>query len=239
MSLTMIFSTLNLMSPHRPTKAGLILLGWLLSSSLLAAAKMSGEQIFFSDNGVHIDIGVPRQAFLKASRLNWQELSELQQVPYLIFGWGEAIFLSEHDTWDSVTVSDLWTAAFRSPASAVRIVLSPYGARQDDHILELCPTNWQRLVQRLDQSITQSPTGRPLLYKRQLGKQRILLQSPLQYSWDYNCNHWVAEIMNEIGLPTPWLVTSSDALMSKLPSLQSWKAQQSCNASPAAKPLAP
>lgn len=195
----------------------LVLSGSIFGSVMPADPSPSYEHpVFFANNGVHIDIGVRSADFLRSSQLQWDHWPILKQRRYLLFGWGDATFLAERDTWDTVSLGDIWTAAFSSPASAVRIVMRAHEPGPEELRITLCDTSWKALVAKLDASLKVNSEGRPVLLKAQFEKARLLFQSPLRYRWDYNCNHWVADILTSLNLPTPWLSSRSSSIMSTL-----------------------
>lgn len=207
----------------------IFLLGVLLSVIIIAGALViasrtarkpastAGENkdkaIFAISNGVHIDLVVPKDDFLSHSSLNWNfpEASD-QSKTHMAFGWGDANFFFNHDTWATITFNDILEAAFYSHGSAMRVSFLDASEIRGATRIELSSANLKPLVGAIDSSFV-AQNSLKVVRRRESPNSALFFASNGKYSLFNNCNDWTAAMLRTANIPTPLFVTNAYSIM--------------------------
>lgn len=83
----------------------------------------NGIKIFIKSNGVHTDICLP----VNTIHTNWKEFIPVEDFPnvqkheYVSFGWGDKGFFLDTPTWDDLTFTTFFNAAFLPSETAMHV----------------------------------------------------------------------------------------------------------------------
>lgn len=189
-----------------------------LSASALAAEAC--RTIHIVDHGYHTGLIVRAPAFDAVASLGTEGFSG---ASWLEFGWGDAAYYQAKDPPLSMAIS----ALLNSGGSALHIV----GHRGDPTAiyagktiltLQVSASGHDRLVQRLRATVVRDDRGEAVPLSRFNPDGSRFYRATGDYSLAYTCNHWMADLLVEAGVPIdPSGAALSSDLMDKLVKIDS------------------
>ena len=155
------------------------------------------QQLFLFSNGSHVDIVVP----LKNELWNWEEHIDQNAIVYadstflyIAFGWGDKEFFLNTPTWDDLTFSTAFKAAFWLGSGAVHVtyyneIPNFVAAKQ----FKLSENQYKELCLYILKSfnLTEELEAIHITTNANYGNRDAFFESTLKYSLFHTCNSWV------------------------------------------------
>ncbi len=185
---------------------------YFLSAYTLSRISVDKEQttnanisIYILSNGVHTDIVVPA----KNDLCNWHELvkpehtiSQDSTASLLAFGWGDKVFYLETPTWDDLTFSTAFKAAFGLSSSAIHATYYKR-LKESDHCKELKITKEQyvKLINYIKQSflLNEAQGSIHISTNAVYGNHDAFYEAMGSYNLFKTCNTWTNSALKSCG----------------------------------------
>lgn len=168
-----------------------------------------GIDVFFSSNGMHIDILLPTQTNL----LNWSDYinstgfdKTLDQYPYLSLGWGDFGFYLELESWDKLSAKIAFNALFK-PKTPTLMHVSGYQSipYNDFKIaqLTLSKQEYMALCSYIFSYFKTDASGQlKLLANKGYTENDNFYEAKGSYNALHTCNYWVNKALKKTGIRT-------------------------------------
>lgn len=183
--------------------------------------EINGVKIYIKTNGVHTDICLP----VKHADKNWTEFIPLADFPkvkdptYISIGWGDKGFFLDTPTWDDLTFSTAFKAAFLPSETAMHV---QYLSKEP----QVSTTTKQKFISEIKyRSLCDFITDS---FKPSVDKNVMLIPFKGYWSDDnfyeaqgsyhlFNtCNAWTNRALKIAGVKTSLLALFSDGIMRHL-----------------------
>lgn len=172
-----------------------------------------GIEIFVQSNGVHTDIIMP----IETSEITWNELlpySDFVNVNsdynYVAIGWGDKGFFLDTPTWDDLTFSTAFKAAFGLGRSAMHVTYKYKTPRLTDDCKKIMITKeqYQKLIKTILESFELKNEKPIWINHKGYTQQDCFYEAKGTYSMFKTCNVWTGNTLKsaeiKIGLWTPF-----------------------------------
>ncbi len=183
---------------------------WKVNSSFANASK--GVEIYIQSNGVHTDIVMP----VKSEEINWDEMlpySDFKNVTadykYVALGWGDKGFFIDTPTWDDLTFSTAFKAAFGLGTTAMHVTYKYNTPKLTESCRKLTITKeqYQKLISTILESF-ELKAGIPIWINHSgYTQQDCFYEANGTYSMFKTCNVWTGKTLQaaeiKIGVWTP------------------------------------
>ncbi|MBK9190245.1 MAG: TIGR02117 family protein [Crocinitomicaceae bacterium] len=181
----------------------------------------SGMKIFIKSNGIHTDICVP----VTSSEIDWKKFIPVEDFPqvrkheYISFGWGDKGFFLDTPTWDDLTFTTFFNAAFLPSETAMHVqylentpVLSP-----DCKEKFISSENYKALVEYIRTSFSiNSDNQVDLIPERGYWSNDNFYEANGSYHLFNTCNAWTNGALKVAGVKTALLALFQDGIMRHL-----------------------
>ena len=177
--------------------------------------------IYVISNGVHTDIAVPCENFIK----NWQlifpkdsfKLNDYSSS-YLAFGWGDKGFYLETPEWSDLKASTAFKAAFGLGGSAMHVrYLNPPKKLSDKKIaLNISSEQYKKLINYIEQSLCFTNGCITKINHPGYGDSDLFYEANGKYSLIKTCNVWTNKALKHSGIKTGFWTPFADGLMRSL-----------------------
>ena len=174
--------------------------------------------IYVISNGVHTDIAVPCENYLK----NWKSLFPKDtfhlkdySCSYLAFGWGDKGFYLETPEWSDLKASTAFKAAFGLGGSAMHVrYLYPPSKLSDKKIaLTISSDQYKKLITYIEQSFSLSNGSVTKINHPGYGNSDLFYEANGKYSLLKTCNVWTNKALKYSGIKTGFWTPFADGLM--------------------------
>ena len=172
-----------------------------------------GVELFVQSNGVHTDIIMP----VESEQIKWNKLlpySDFVNVnsgfKYIAMGWGDKGFFIYTPTWDDLTFSTTFKAAFGLGSTAMHVKYK-YNQPQEDALCKrvvVSKEQYQKLIDFILASF-QLKNAKPILIDHDgYTQQDRFYEATGTYSMFKTCNVWTGNALKttgvKIGVWTPF-----------------------------------
>jgi uncharacterized protein (TIGR02117 family) len=173
----------------------------------------AATEIYVINNGIHIDLVLPRQHVLKDWDLSFNPPDSIAQKPnldMLAIGWGDAAFYLETPAWSDLKVSTALRALSGKNQSLLHIQYLAKAQLGNEVPLAISAAQYLALIEHV-QSSTAAPSVHALDHPG-YGDTDFFYAAKGHYSAIHTCNTWAADGLAKAGLkvprwaPFPWLV---------------------------------
>jgi len=178
------------------------LMAYLLSSIGTSPKKQTCERSFkgyLSDNGVHVDLILPIEAF---DSHFIAKLQPIEGTRYVAVGWGDRGFYLSTPTWDDVKFSTVFYALFMPSPSVMHI--SFYNVTHPSWVsMQLCPiqaTAMQTEIKKWFKSNADESLQR--IEDFDYGKNDRFFEGKGSYHCFRTCNVWTGRILKKGSIKT-------------------------------------
>jgi uncharacterized protein (TIGR02117 family) len=174
------------------------------------ASETKSIEIYVIDNGIHIDLVIPRQHALK----NWDDtfIADIEEeLDMLAIGWGDQAFYLETPNWSDLKISTALKALSGQNPSLLHVSYLSKSQLENETSIAISPAQYQALIAHI-QSSTASATVYALENAGYTADD-FFFPAKGHYSAIHTCNTWAADGLAKAGLkvprwaPFPWLVT--------------------------------
>lgn len=183
---------------------------WKVNTSFINAK--NGVEIYVQSNGVHTDIIMPTQT----KQMKWDVIlpySDFKNVnstyQYVSIGWGDKGFYLDTPTWDDLTFSTAFKAAFGLGTTAMHVSYQYRTPKQDASCKKIVVTEkqYQKLVAVILNSF-ELKEGKPIWINHSgYTQQDCFYEANGSYSMFKTCNVWTGNCLSaaevKIGIWTP------------------------------------
>ncbi|MBC7935351.1 MAG: TIGR02117 family protein [Rhizobacter sp.] len=189
------------------------LLMYLLSAFCLSGITVEKEAaagndiaIYIKTNGVHTDIVVP----VKNATYDWSKtvlfsnthLADTTGIQWLAMGWGDKGFYLQTPTWNDLTFSTAFKAAFALSSTAIHATY--YNSINETAACKKIMINtaqYQRLVDYLRRSYEENSSGNivPVITTSNYGNNDAFYEGTGRYSMFKTCNSWANAALKSCG----------------------------------------
>lgn len=173
------------------------------NSSFINAS--DGIEIYVQSNGVHTDIVMP----IKSEHINWNEVlpySDFKNVNsnfnYVAIGWGDKGFFLDTPTWDDLTFSTAFKAAFGLGTTAMHVTYKYKTPKLNESCKKIIISKEQYLclIDKISCSF-QLKDGKPIWIKHDgYTQQDCFYEANGTYSMFYTCNVWTGQTLKAAGI---------------------------------------
>ena len=171
---------------------------WCFSRIVFQAEKDTPHQmiIYIKTNGMHTDIVVP----VRNAVVDWSQkipfhnnISQDTVYSYLGIGWGDKAFFLDMPTWDDLTFSLAFNAAFWLNSTAMHTTY--YKELIEDETCRSIPISFEqygRLVAYITHRFETDPEGQfiNIPTHAQYGESDAFYQAKGRYNLFFSCNTW-------------------------------------------------
>jgi uncharacterized protein (TIGR02117 family) len=179
-----------------------------------------GIKIYVKSNGIHTDICLP----VKNDQMDWQSFVPVSHYPkvksfqYISIGWGDKGFFLDTPTWDDLTFTTAFTAAFLPSPTAMHVqYLETEPLVSESTKFEfVSPEKYSALVAFVCGSFDQSNEKVNLIENRGYWYNDNFYEAKGSYHLFNTCNAWTNEALKVAGVRTAWLALFSDGIMKYL-----------------------
>ncbi len=183
------------------------LAAWGLSrmSTSLEADMDKSVSIFIYSNGVHTDIVMP----LKTVQMDWTQLFKISNTKgrdsvaqYLAMGWGDKGFYLNTPTWDDLTFSTAFKAAFGLSTSAVHTTFYKTLVENEQcKRISISAKQYQGLVNYIKGSLLFDANGKTIFIKTDAvyGTNDAFYEAIGSYTMFHTCNTWSNNALKSCG----------------------------------------
>ncbi|MBL0329125.1 MAG: TIGR02117 family protein [Bacteroidetes bacterium] len=183
---------------------------WKVNSSFAHA--QDGIEIYVQSNGVHTDIIMP----IHSKQMHWDEplpFSDFKNVNsnynYVAMGWGDKGFYLDTPTWNDLTFSTAFKAAFGLGTTAMHVTYKYRTPQLNESCKKIVVTEkqYQKLVTVILESF-ELKDGKPICIKHPgYTQQDCFYEANGSYSMFKTCNVWTGNCLSaaevKIGIWTP------------------------------------
>ncbi|MBG9377992.1 TIGR02117 family protein [Panacibacter sp. DH6] len=184
-----------------------LLAAYILSRITIAeeAAAARDIAIYIKTNGVHTDIVVP----VKSEVTDWSTqilfgntVSKDSNYRYVAMGWGDKGFYLETPTWDDLTFSTAFKAAFALSTSAMHTTF--YKTLKEDASCKkimISKGQYERLVDYMRESFDKNPQGNFIYINTNAnyGSTDAFYEGTGSYHLFKTCNTWANDALKASG----------------------------------------
>lgn len=189
-----------------------LLFAWLLpyvqvNSSFKNATE--GIEIYVQSNGVHTDIIMP----IQTEQIKWNELlpySDFVNVNsnynYVAVGWGDKGFFLDTPTWDDLTFSTAFKAAFGLGTTAMHITYKYKTPKLTESCKKVIITKgqYQKLIEAILESF-ELKDGKPIWINHNgYTQQDCFYEAHGTYSMFKTCNVWTGNTLKAAEIKMGW-----------------------------------
>ena len=144
--------------------------------------------IYFSTNGVHLDIIFPKDAI--APELI-DQLSIPNSIEYIAFGWGDRGFYLETPNWSDIKVSTVLNAMFLKSPTVMHVTHYRY-QRNSWEAIHLCDLQIEDWMEFINLAFEWDDKGNLIpLTEGGYGSNDFFYEATGNYSLIYTCNNWI------------------------------------------------
>lgn len=194
----------------------------LLSVIPVSGSKDKGDlKIFIKSNGVHTDICVP----VTSSETDWKEFIPVEDFPlvkkheYISFGWGDKGFFLDTPTWDDLTFTTFFNAAFLPSETAMHVQYLEHEPALNSDCKEkfISSANYFKLINYIQTSFKLN-TGKKvdLIPQRGYWSNDNFYEANGSYHLFNTCNAWTNSALKVAGVKTALLALFQDGIMRHL-----------------------
>lgn len=192
----------------------LIIYGDMLSSGEL---KDQGEyEIYVRTNGVHTDLIFPVKSDLK----DWTQFLPTKDYPrnrkfnYVAIGWGDKGFFLDTPTWDDLTFSTAFNAAFLPSATAMHVeYMGQPKINKKCAKIYVSKEQYLALIQFATGSFKLKNGKVDLIPNRGYTSRDNFYEAHENYHMFRTCNRWTNKALQHAGIKTGWYVLFEDGIM--------------------------
>ena len=180
------------------------LLPYVKANSSFSNVK-DGVEIFVQSNGIHTDIIMP----VKTEEIDWSEFlpySDFKNVnasfEYIAMGWGDKGFFIDAPTWDDLTFSTAFKAAFGMSTSAMHVTYKYRKPKLTESCKKIVISKEQYLclIDCISSSF-QSGGLKPILVKHDgYTQQDRFYEAVGTYCMFKTCNVWTGNTLKDAGI---------------------------------------
>jgi uncharacterized protein (TIGR02117 family) len=203
---------------------------WVVAAFVLPYVKLNGEraevksgiEIFIKSNGVHTDFVVPARNEI----INWKVLfptKTFEQVDtsaaYLGFGWGDKGFYLNTPTWDDLTFSTAFNAAFGLGESAMHLTYyekKPPVEKSCKKIV-LSESEYKQLVVYIINSFEREKEKFFLIDHPGYSRTDNFYEAVGTYNLVQTCNQWTGNGLRAIGYPIGIWTPMESGIIGQIP----------------------
>jgi uncharacterized protein (TIGR02117 family) len=169
-------------------------------------AKSEGVEIYISSNGVHTDFVLPVQNDV----INWNRQLPLSAFDnadttwtHLAFGWGNKEFYVNTPTWNDLTFTTAFKAAFGIGPASLHITRYRHAPAVSVNCIRyaISKDQYTRLVNYLQSHLLADGNQPQLVPHPGYGYNDRFYESQGHYSLLTTCNEWTGNGMEAAGLP--------------------------------------
>jgi len=183
-----------------------LLAAWLLSRiSTGKEAGAPGIAIYIKTNGVHTDIVVP----LKTEEADWSRdilfahtTSKDSLMQLIAFGWGDKGFYLETPTWNDLTFSTAFKAAFGLGHAAMHTTYYKNVKEGADCVkIEISKEQYRNLISYIRSSFRNGAAGQiqHIITNANYGANDAFYEAGGSYSLFHTCNTWANNALKSCG----------------------------------------
>lgn len=189
--------------------------------SVVGEQAESGVKIYVKTNGVHTDICVP----VEHEDINWksfiptEDFPEVKSHSYLSFGWGDKGFFLDTPTWDDLTFSTAFTAAFLPSPTAMHVQYLESEPVVSATVKQkfVTPENYLDLTNFIKKSFRKNVSGEvDLIANKGYWHNDNFYEANGSYHLFNTCNKWTNDALKIAGIKTAVLALFSDGIMRHL-----------------------
>lgn len=162
-------------------------------------------EIFLLSNGVHTDIVVPYQCYLKdwSSEVKFQHFRSLDTTyQYLAFGWGDRAFYLETPTWADLKARTAFNAVFGLGPSAIHATFFK-NLMEDENCIKLYLSEEQylKLVSYIEATFELDASGitKQISANGLYGPTNAFYEAKGRYNLFKTCNTWTNKALKVCG----------------------------------------
>ena len=175
-----------------------------------------GVPVYVVRNWLHASLAVPTYALRERPGPAAAALERLPETDWVLLGWGDAKHFRERgetpyralDLVRSLVILDNPSVVSMDPEPRTP---SPQTIGRKVVKLTLSRRGFDRLVDRLDASLTLDPRGAPVVAGRGRDPDSLFFYSPEGADFAHACNHWIADLLDAAGVPTTPMVDTVTA----------------------------
>ena len=164
-----------------------------------------GIEVFVKSNGVHTDIIMP----VKSGNLNWNEVLPCadfmnvdERYEYVAVGWGDKGFYIDTPTWDDLTFSTVFKAAFGLGGTAMHVTYKYKKPKLSESckMVVISKEQYLRLIGHIMASF-QIKNGKTILIDHDgYSEQDRFYEANGKYSMFATCNVWTGNTLKAAGI---------------------------------------
>lgn len=182
------------------------------------STKSDSVCIYILSNGVHTDIAVPENNYLK----NWQAMFPKDTFQlndpyysYLAFGWGNKDFYLNTPEWSDLKLSTAFSAAVGLGESAMHVsyLRPPTKLSRKKVALIISSDQYKKLVNYIEQSFCFANGCVTRINHPGYGNFDLFYEATGHYSLFKTCNVWTNNALKACGVKTGFWTPFADGLM--------------------------
>lgn len=164
-----------------------------------------GVEIYIQSNGVHTDIVMP----IKSEHINWDKVLPYsdfvnvnEKFNYVAVGWGDKGFFLDTPTWDDLTFSTAFKAAFGLGTTAMHVTYKYKTPKLNESCKKIIISKEQYLclIDCISSSF-QFKDGKPIWINHPgYTQQDCFYEAKGTYSMFYTCNVWTGQTLKAAGI---------------------------------------
>lgn len=164
-----------------------------------------GIEIYVQSNGVHTDIVMP----IKSEHINWNEVlpySDFVNVNsnynYVAIGWGDKGFFLDTPTWDDLTFSTAFKAAFGLGTTAMHVTYKYKTPKINESCKKIIITKeqYKKLITAILEAFELKNEKPIWINHKGYTQQDCFYEAKGTYSMFYTCNVWTGQTLKAAGI---------------------------------------
>jgi uncharacterized protein (TIGR02117 family) len=186
---------------------------WLLLALLLpyfsfsdAVKEKKDITVYVSSNGIHTDFVMPvyTDQFNWAAKIHYSDF-ELAgpEYKYVAVGWGDKGFFIATPTWDDLTFSTAFNAAFGLSSTAMHVTYKKYELKESETCVKLVlsEAQYQKLIEYIISSFESRDGEFQVIDHPGYTSHDKFYEARGTYNIFNTCNVWTGEGLEAIGAP--------------------------------------